>query len=329
MQREDEMTCFAKLAGGVAIGLMTLTTAASAFPDRPVSIIVPWAAGGGTDTVVRTFAAGFEQELGVSVNVINRPGGGGVAGHSDIVNATPDGYTLGAASPEITFYSTLGLSAISLDGLTLFSRLAIIPAGVTVAADSEFETLGDLMKAIEEAPAGTYSSSGTGVGGSWHIAAGGMLSAAGIDPQKLLWVPSQGGAPALQDLVAGGITMFTGSPVEAQGLLDAGQVRTLAIMLDERSPAFPDVPTVEEAIDVNWSYANWFALVAPMGIPEDVRQRIMDAATRAHARPEVQEGLRARGIMPVWDEPAEFEAYAREFAETARTVLEELDLARQ
>jgi tripartite-type tricarboxylate transporter receptor subunit TctC len=73
------MTCLAKLACGVAAGILALTTAASAFPDRPVSIIVPWAAGGGTDTVVRTFAAGFQQELGVSVNVINRPGGGGVA----------------------------------------------------------------------------------------------------------------------------------------------------------------------------------------------------------------------------------------------------------
>ncbi len=322
------MSYFARLACGVAAGLFALTASASAFPDRPVSIIVPWAAGGGTDTVVRTFAAGFEKELGVAVNVINRPGGGGVAGHSEIVNATPDGYTLGAASPEITFYRTLGLSEISLDDLTLFSRLAVIPAGVTVAADSEFETLADLVKAVEEAPPGTYSSSGTGVGGSWHIAAGGMLSAAGIDPQKLLWVPSQGGAPALQDLVAGGITMFTGSPIEAQGLLDAGQVRTLAVMLDERSPAFPDVPTVKEAIDADWTYANWFALVAPKGIPEDIRQQIFEAAARGHARPEVQEALKARGIMPVWDEPSAFEDYAQEFATRAETVLKELDLAR-
>jgi tripartite-type tricarboxylate transporter receptor subunit TctC len=323
------MSRLARLAGGVAVGLIALTTAASAFPERPVSIIVPWAAGGGTDTVVRTFAAGFEQELGVAVNVVNRPGGGGVAGHSDIVNATPDGYTLGAASPEITFYRTLGLSEISLDDLELFSRLAIIPAGVTVAADSEFETLGELIAAMEEAPAGTYSSSGTGVGGSWHIAVGGMLSAAGIDPQKVLWVPSQGGAPALQDLVAGGITMFTGSPVEARGLLDAGQVRTLAIMLDQPSAAFPGVPTVREAIDVDWTYANWFALVGPKGIPEDVRDAILDAATRAHARPEVREALEARGITPVWDTPAEFDAFAREFAKNAEAVLQELDLARQ
>jgi tripartite-type tricarboxylate transporter receptor subunit TctC len=317
-----------RLAAGVAIGLFAVSAGANAFPDRPVSIIVPWAAGGGTDTVVRTFAAGFEQELGVSVNVINRPGGGGVAGHTDIVNAEPDGYTLGAASPEITFYETLGLADISLDDLELFSRLAVIPAGVTVAADSEFESLEQLVAAIEEAPEGTYSSSGTGVGGSWHIAAGGMLREAGIDPKKLLWVPSQGGAPALQDLVAGGITMFTGSPIEAQGLIDAGQVRVLAVMLDERSPAFPDVPTVREALDVDWTYANWFALVGPQGIPEDVRDQILDAAERAQARPDVREALRARGITPVWDTVEEFQEFARGFAERARTVLEDLDLAR-
>lgn len=322
------MRHISRLAAGIAVGFFAASASAQAFPERPVSIIVPWAAGGGTDTVVRIFAAGFEQELGVSVNVINRPGGGGVAGHTDIVNAEPDGYTLGAASPEITFYRTLGLAEISLDDLSLFSRLAIIPAGVTVAASSEYESIEQLISAIEEAPEGTYSSSGTGVGGSWHIAAGGMLREAGIDPQKLRWVPSQGGTPALQDLVAGGISMFTGSPVEAQGLIDAGQVRVLAVMLDERSPAFPEAPTLREALDIDWTYANWFALVGPSGIPDDIRDQLYEAATRAHAREDVQQNLRARGIMPVWDEPEEFREFAQGFAERARIVLEDLDLAR-
>lgn len=323
------MKTFSILAASLMAGTLALTGPAGAFPDRPVSIIVPWAAGGGTDTVVRTFAAGFEQELGVPVNVVNRPGGNGVAGHTEIVNAQPDGYTLGAASPEITFYRTLGVADISVDDIDLFSRLAIIPAGVTVAANSKFETLADLMKALETEPAGTYSSSGTGVGGSWHVAAGGLLNAAGLDPNKLKWVPSQGGTPALQDLVSGGITMFTGSPVEAKGLLDAGEVRTLAIMLDERSPAFPEVPTVKEAIDADWSYANWFALVAPKGLEPEVREHLLQAAARAHARPEVQKALKDRGIMPVWDQPGEFQAYAKTFAATADRILRELGVAKQ
>lgn len=324
------MRNFAKLAAGLVAGLLfAVSGPAYAFPERPVTIIVPWAAGGGTDMVVRTFAAGFEQELGVPVNVVNRPGGNGLAGHTAIVNAEPDGYTLGAASPEITFYKTLGMGDISLDDLDLFSRLAIIPAGVTVAAKSKFRTLEELMQAVKTDPAGTYSSSGTGVGGSWHVAIGGLLGAAGLDPDKVKWVPSQGGAPALQEVMAGGITMFSGSPVEALGMLDAGQVRTLAVMLDERSPTFPDVPTVKEAIGADWSYANFFALVAPKGIDPEARKELLDAAAKAHAKPEVQKALKSRGITPVWDEPGEFQAYAQRFAQTAETVLNELGLAKR
>ncbi|MEF2551682.1 tripartite tricarboxylate transporter substrate binding protein [Aurantimonas sp. A2-1-M11] len=321
------MKRYAPAVVGLLAGLLA-TGAAQAFPDRPVSIIVPWAAGGGTDSVVRTFAAGFQEELGVAVNVINRPGGNGVTGHSAIVNAEPDGYTLGAASPEIALYETLGTADISLADLDLFSRLAIIPAGVTVAENSPFETLEELLEAVEAEPAGTYSSSGTGMGGSWHVAVGGLLSAAGIDPTKVKWVPSQGGAPALMEVMSGGITMFTGSPVEALSLLEADRVRALAVMLDERSETFPDVPTVKEAIGKDWTYANWFALVAPKGIDPDARTTLYDAAARANARPEVQAALKERGITPVWDEPGEFDAFATQFAEQAEAVLKDLGLAR-
>ncbi len=315
------------LAGAVA-AMIAVPGSSFAFPDRPVTIIVPWAAGGGTDAVVRIFAAGYERELGVPVNVVNQAGGGGVPGHTAIVNAEPDGYTLGAASPEITFYRSLGQADIGIDDLDLFSRLAVIPAGVTVSADSEYETLEDLLEAFRNEPAETLSSSGTGVGGSWHIAGAGLLKSAGIEPTAMKWVPSEGGAPALQDVVAGGITMFTGSPIEATGLLDAGRVKTIAIMTDERSDAFPDVPTAAEQ-GVDWQYGNFFALVAPKGLDPAHREALYEAATRAHALPEVQDGLKARGIVPVWDGPGEFEEYAANFAKTAQEILGDLGLAKQ
>src|SRR3712207_2625839 len=199
----------------LALGaVLALTGGASAFPDRPVQIIVPWAAGGGVDTVIRIFADGFEKELGVPINVVNRTGGGGLTGHTFIATATPDGYTLGAASPEITFYKTLGLGDITPASFDLFSRLSLIPAGITVRADAPYKTIGDFVKAVKESPKGALTASGTGTGGAWHIAAGGLLKAAGVEPDRLRWVPSQGGAPALQDVAAGGITAFTGSPIE-------------------------------------------------------------------------------------------------------------------
>ncbi len=321
------MRLAAALTAGAA-ALFALSTGAQAFPERPISIIVPWAAGGGTDTVVRTFAQGFEKELGIPVNVINRPGGNGAAGHTSISVAQPDGYTLGAASPEIAFYKTLGVVDFTPKNLYLFSRLAVIPAGITVKADSPYKNLDDLLKALRDNPKGTLSGSGTGVGGSWHIAMGGLLKAAGISPDQARWVPSNGGAPALQDVVAGGITMFTGSPVEAKSLLEAGRVRTLAMTTNERALTFETIPTAKEQ-GVNWVYENWFALVGPNGIPEDRRKKLFDAAKKAMESPAVTNALKERGIRPVWDAPGEFDVYVAEFVAKGTAVLKDLGLAKE
>jgi tripartite-type tricarboxylate transporter receptor subunit TctC len=291
-------------------------------------VIVPWAAGGGTDTVTRYFTAGFERELGVPVAVVNRTGGGGITGHSAIANAAPDGYTLGVASPEIAFYKSLGLGTLTPADFLLISRLALIPAGITVKADAPWKTLEDLLADIRSKPKGALTSSGTGVGGSWHIAVGGLLKAAGLEADRVRWVPSQGGAPALQDLAAGGLSMFSGSPVEAKSLLDGGRVRTIAIMTDERSPSFAGVPTAKEQ-KVDWSYSNWFALVAPKGVPADRLDRIRAAAKKAMASPEVQAALKERGIQPVWDEGEAFPEYLKGFVSRGEAVLNDLGIAKK
>ncbi|MDB5592974.1 tripartite tricarboxylate transporter substrate binding protein [Enterovirga sp.] len=320
-----------KLVRSAAAALSVLigcATSALAFPDRPVTVLVPWAAGGGADTVTRYVAAALEQELGVPVNVVNRTGGGGLTGHTAIANAAPDGYTLGVASPEIAFYKALGLGDFTPDSLDLFSRVALLPAGVTVKADSPWMSLDDVLREVKSKPKGTFTSSGTGTGGSWHLALGGLLKAAGMEADRVRWVPSQGGAPALQDLAAGGLTMFTGSPAEAKAMLDAGRVRTVAIMSEERSPSLPNVPTLKES-KVDWTYQNWFALVAPKGVPADRRAKLTEAAKRAMARPEVQDGLKARGIQPVWDEPGVFPDFLKGFVSRGEAVLVDLGLAKK
>jgi tripartite-type tricarboxylate transporter receptor subunit TctC len=297
------------------------------FPDRPVQLIVPWAAGGGMDAVMRIFANGFEAELKVPVNIVNRTGGGGLTGHTFIANATPDGYTVGGASPEVSFYKTLGLGELTLDSFDLFSRVSLIPAGITVKADSPYKTVADYLKAVKDNPKGTLMASGTGVGGSWHIASGGVLKAAGIAPDMVRWVPSNGGAPALQDLVAGGISAFTGSPIEAKPMLDAGRVRTILMMTNERHPSFPDVPSAKEA-GLDWTYENWFALVAPKGVPADRRKVLFAAAARTMQREDVRKGMADRGITPIWDKPGEFAAYVKTFTERGDAVLKDLGLAK-
>jgi tripartite-type tricarboxylate transporter receptor subunit TctC len=306
---------------------LTLGGSALAFPDRPVQIIVPWAAGGGVDTVTRIFADGFEKELGVPVNVVNRTGGGGVTGHTFMTTAAPDGYTLGVASPEIAFYKAMGMAELTTESFDLFSRVSLIPAGVTVKADAPWKDLKEFLAAVKTAPKGAYTASGSGTGGSWHVAIGGLLKAAGMEADRMRWVPSQGGAPALQDLAAGGLTAFTGSPIEAKPLLEAGKVRTIALMTAERPPTFPDVPTTKEN-GIDWTFQNWFALVAPKGIPQDRRQKLFAAAERAMARPEVQNAMKARGITPMWDKPGEFDAYVKDFVARGTEVLKELGLTK-
>ncbi|MEX2519954.1 MAG: tripartite tricarboxylate transporter substrate binding protein [Paracoccaceae bacterium] len=314
------------LAATAALALMA-GAAQAEYPDRPVTIIVPWGAGGGTDTVIRIFATSFEAEMGQPINVVNRTGGSGVVGHAAIAQATPDGYTLGACTPEITYFDALGLAPLTPENYTLISRLALLPAGVTVAADSPYNSLDELLEVVKSGDEGQYTSSGSGIGGTWHMAAAGMMKAVGAPAGQINFVPSKGGAPSLQDLVSGGLTMFTGSPIEAKSLADAGEVRILAIMSDERSPAFPDVPTLKEQ-GVDFSLNNWFSLCAPAGLPEEAMTRIVAAAEKAHAADAVQQTFAQRGITPVFEGPAAFSAFAADFSAEARELLAELGLTK-
>jgi len=320
------MKGFRKLA--LALGALAIGAApAFAFPDRPVQLIVPWAAGGGMDAVMRIFANGLEAELKQPVNVINRTGGGGVTGHTAIATGAADGYTIGGVSPEISFFKTLGLGELTPESVDLFSRVSLIPAGVTVKADAPYKTIADFLKAVKESPKGTFISSGTGTGGSWHVASGGLMKAAGLPADQIRWVPSNGGAPALQDLAAGGITAFTGSPIEAKAMLDGGRVRTILLMTEERHPNFPDVPSAKES-GLDWTYQNWFAIAAPKGVPADRRKILYDAAERTMKREDVRKGMADRGITPVWDTPAELQAYVKAFGERGNGVLKDLGLAK-
>ena len=320
--------CLIALAVAGAAAFTSAPRLHAAYPERPITVIVPWNAGGGTDIIARIFMAGLQEELGVPVNVVNRSGGSGVVGHVAIANAKPDGYTLGVGSPELAFLKTIGLADITPDSFTIISRIGLFPAGITVQADAPWQDVDALMAAIRDQPAGTFSASGAGQGGSWHINLGGMLSAVGIEPTRVKWVPSAGGAPALQDVMAGGVTMFTGGVTEARSLLEAGQVRTLVITAAERSPVFPDVPTFAEATGVPYTYGNWFALLGPKGLPDTVVAKLVEAGRKAAASSTVRDTLIERGVTPWWETPDEASTFANSYAEEVAKVLTDLGLAK-
>lgn len=317
------------LTAAVAAAFMTVSSGAmAAWPERPLTLVLAWAAGGGTDTVARTFAAGLERELGQPVNVVNRTGGGGVTGHTAIATANPDGYTFGVASSEIAYFKTLGMADLTPDSFDLISRVSTIPAGITVKSDGPFKTAADLLAAMKSNPKGSLTTSGSGAGGPWHMAIAGFAKAAGLPADQVKFVPSQGGAPALADLAAGGISMVTASPIEAKALSDAGKVRVIAVMDTQRLPSFPDVPTIKEATGLDWQLVNWFSVVLPKGVPADIRSKFIEAAKKAHARADVQQPLKDRGITPVWESPEEFRAFATKFGATAGELLKDLGIAK-
>ncbi|MFK7966694.1 MAG: Bug family tripartite tricarboxylate transporter substrate binding protein [Burkholderiaceae bacterium] len=316
-----------KTAVATVLAASMMTAAQAEYPERPVTIVVPWGAGGGTDTIIRLFAVGFEKAMGQPINVVNRTGGSGVVGHSAIANGKPDGYTLGACTSEITYFKTIGLADITPASYDLISRLAIIPAGVTVKADSPYKSVAELLDAVKAGDAGAMTSSGSGLGGPWHMAVAGMLKAVDQPTDKVKFVPSKGGAPALQDLSAGGISMFTGSPIEARSLAEAGKVKVLAIMSEERSPAFPDVPTLKES-GVDFALTNWFSLCAPKGLPADVKAKITAAAKEGANSKDVLDALSKRGITPLFDGPEKFASFADKFSGDAKSLLTDLGIAK-
>src|SRR3990167_4870371 len=215
----------------------------AAWPDRPVTLIVPWAAGGGTDATARIVGALLEKELGQPVNVVNRAGGNGVVGHQAIAGAQPDGYTLGMITVEISMMHHQGLTQLSPKNYTPLGLMNVDPDAVTVSVTSPYKNMDDLMKAIRANP-GKFKASGTGQGGIWHLALAGMLRDLKMDPASVPWVPSNGAAPGLQDMVAGGIEIAPVSLPEARSLIDAGKVKSLAIMNDKPSALYPNVPTL-------------------------------------------------------------------------------------
>ncbi|MEO7393007.1 MAG: tripartite tricarboxylate transporter substrate binding protein, partial [Ramlibacter sp.] len=158
----------------VALAGVQLPVAAQNYPSRPITLIVPWGAGGGTDATARIIGSLLEKELGQPVTVVNRTGGNGVVGHAAIASAAPDGYTIGMATVEISMMHWQGLTELNGASYTPIGLVNADPAGVQVRADSPYKTVNELLAAIKANP-GKFKASGTGQGGIWHLAIAGLL----------------------------------------------------------------------------------------------------------------------------------------------------------
>ncbi len=322
MLRRTLLGAAAAIAGlGLGYG-----SAEAAYPERPITIIVPWGAGGGTDATARILASLMEQELGQPVTVVNRTGGSGVVGHSAIATAEPDGYTLGIITVEIGMMHWAGLTDLTYENYTPLALINEDPAGVQVRSDAPWETLDELLDFIRDNPPGTLTGSGTGQGGIWHLALAGMLQAAGTEPDRVPWVPSEGAAPGLQDLVAGGVDIVTSSVPEAQSLIDAGRVKSLAIMAGERAHVFPDVPALPE-LGLDWRLGAWRGVGGPLGLPDEAVETLVPLIERIHQMDEFREFMDGRGFGMVYLGPDAYREFMAESNEALGGVMQQLGLA--
>jgi tripartite-type tricarboxylate transporter receptor subunit TctC len=297
-----------RLVAASAVVAALIAPAAAQFPNRPITLIVPWGAGGGTDATARIIGSILEKDLKQPVNVVNRTGGSGVVGHSAIAEAPPDGYTIGLITVEIGMMHWQGLTLLTGASFTPLGLLNADPAGLQVRADSPYKTAKDLVEAIKANP-GKLKASGTGQGGIWHLALAGMLKSLNVDPAAAPWVPSNGAAPGLQDMVAGGVDIVPCSIPEARSLIDAGKVRSLAIM-DTKPPAlYPDLPLLKTALGTDWKMAAWRGMAAPKGLPKDVEAKLVAAVKKAYDSSEYKQFMTSRGFGVIYLPPAEFAAF--------------------
>jgi len=292
----------AALAACAAFGI---GSAHAAWPERPVTLIVPWGAGGGTDATARIIGSLLEKELGQPVTVVNRTGGSGVVGHAAIASSPPDGYTIGLITVEIGMMHWQGLTDISGTSYTPIGLVNVDPAGLQVRADAPYKNANELVAAIKANP-GKFKASGTGQGGIWHLALAGMLKDLKADPAAAPWVPSNGAAPGLQDLVAGGVEIVPCSLPEARSLIDAGKVKSLAVMSDAPAGLYPNVPTLKAATGSEWKIGAWRGIAAPKGLPKDVSDKLVAAIKKIAASKEYVEFMGSRGFGVAYLPPDEF-----------------------
>ena len=288
------------LKGAAAAGAASLIAAPAVaqanWPSRPLTMICPWGAGGGTDATARIVAQLLEKDLGPPVNVVNRTGGSGVVGHSAIATAAPDGYNIGMLTVEIAMMHHQGLTDLTPSSYMPLGLMNEDPPGVQVSTSGPYKDIKALAEAIKAAPAGKLKASGTGQGGIWHLALIGWLVAMGLKPDHVAWVPSNGAAPGMQDLAAGGIDIVTCSVPEARAMIDAGKAKSLAIMASERNPQFKDVPTLNETLGINYSIGAWRGIGAPKGLPPEIAAKLTAALKKAFDSKDYKDFMNSRGF---------------------------------
>jgi tripartite-type tricarboxylate transporter receptor subunit TctC len=296
-----------------ALSIFSLVAAATSiasaqdYPSRPITLVVPYAAGGGNDVMARGVAEKMSKTLGQNIVVENRAGAGGSVATRAVAKAAPDGYTLvlggtGSLAVNPTLYNNVGY-----DPRKDFAPVGLIGTGqliVVVNPNVAAKTIPELIALAKQEP-GKLSYASAGVGSGIHLSTEYFRYAAGIE---VTHIPYKGSGPALTDLVGGHVNLYFSSMPPAIGLVKEGKVRALAVTGPTRSPIFPDVPTVAEAALPGFEAVLHYGIVAPAGTPRPVITRLNEALRNAVLSDELKQKLAADGTEPLASTPDEYAA---------------------
>jgi len=292
------------LAAAAVVALFSGAAAAASYPDKPITILVPFSAGGNVDLSTRIIADAMTSDLGQSIVVQNRPGAGGLIAYGAVANATPDGYTLGtmAISSLIVTPRVLERKDLPLSSFSAIGPISESPMVLLVPKSSPYKTAKEFLQAAKQKPDMlTIGHSGNGTTG--HVAILLLEKAADID---LNVIPYKGAAPALVDLIGQQLNSAIDQVTSSLPHIRGGQLRALAVLGRERIPELPDVPTLQELGFEKYDVAATTGLIGPAGLAPQVVDRLSAALNKALADPDVQARFRKLGSVVLPRTPKEF-----------------------
>ena len=275
---------------------------APAYPDRPVRVVVPYAAGGGNDILARIYGQKLSEALGQPFVVDNRPGASAVIGTESVIRARPDGLTLLVhASGPVLFEKGASRPAYDLQSeLVPVAILGTFPGMLLVRGDSPHRSVADLVTWLKaNLSRANYGTGGTG----FQLLGAYFAERAGLRLENIVYRSSTEGVTAL---AAGDVALALSDPGPARPAIEGGRARLLAVTSARRMPAYPDVPTMVEAGFPGFVVDYWIGLFAPVGLPEEVLQRLSDEVRRAAATPDVQQRLALNSVEPSGQDPQAF-----------------------